>query len=454
MGTTSISPTSIGLSSYASDLQSVISRAVSIASMPLDQLQNQLSIYQSQSSALSSLNQTFSALQTAVQNMASAMGTGSISATSSDSSSVSVSASSQALEGSYTVNVISPGSSSSAISDVSLPAVSDPESSSISTSGSYTLTVNGNTYQITPSGSGLNDLAQAINNSPAGVQASLVNTGNSATPQYRLLLRSQSLGADSIQLNDGTTDLLDTLSTGSAASYTVEGQSTPIQSNSRSVTLAPGVTINLLQQSTNPVTVTISRNTDALSTALSSFVSTYNSAVDALQHQIGQNAGPLSGQSIIQYLTRSLGQLSTYTSSGSGLTSLADLGVELDSQGHLSFDASKLDANSVNAVQAFLGSSTGGGFLTTATNVLNSIEDSTTGSLPTAISSLDNQVQHQNNLIAENQQRIQNLQDSLQSQMASADALLAQLESQKNYITNLFTAMLNYNLNGTGVKST
>jgi len=38
--------------------------------------------------------------------------------------------------------------------------------------------------------------------------------------------------------------------------------------------------------------------------------------------------------------------------------------------------------------------------------------------------------------------------------MASADALLAQLESQKNYITNLFTAMLNYNLNGTGVKST
>jgi hypothetical protein len=37
--------------------------------------------------------------------------------------------------------------------------------------------------------------------------------------------------------------------------------------------------------------------------------------------------------------------------------------------------------------------------------------------------------------------------------MAAADAAIASLEAQKNYITNLFTAMMNGGTNGSGVKS-
>jgi hypothetical protein len=37
--------------------------------------------------------------------------------------------------------------------------------------------------------------------------------------------------------------------------------------------------------------------------------------------------------------------------------------------------------------------------------------------------------------------------------MATADATIASLEQQKDYITNLFTAMINQNDNGTGVSS-
>ena len=106
----------------------------------------------------------------------------------SSSSAISASVSSGALEGSYSVDVTDLGSYSTSVSDPSLPAVADPNSSSISTSSTYTLTVNGTTTTITPAGSSLMDLAQAINSASAGVQASVVNTGSSyqfGRPQHQ-----------------------------------------------------------------------------------------------------------------------------------------------------------------------------------------------------------------------------------------------------------------------------
>ena len=87
----------------------------------------------------------------------------------------------------------------------------------------------------------MNALAQAINTSNAGVSATILNLGSPTAPDYRLSLQSTSLGPTTIQLNDGTQDLLTTLTTGTPAKYQVDGQpSTPISSNSSTVTIAPG----------------------------------------------------------------------------------------------------------------------------------------------------------------------------------------------------------------------
>ena len=51
-----------GSSRYSSDLQQVLTRAVKIASLPLNLLNNQLSTLQSRSSALDSMDGKFSAL--------------------------------------------------------------------------------------------------------------------------------------------------------------------------------------------------------------------------------------------------------------------------------------------------------------------------------------------------------------------------------------------------------
>jgi flagellar hook-associated protein 2 len=452
--TTTSSPTYFtGVSSYASDLQQVITRSLSIASMPLTLMQNQLQSLDGQQSALSGLDSTFSALQNAIGAIGTALGPSSYSATSS-SSAVSASVSSGAMEGTYSVDVTDVGSYSTSVSDPSLPAVADPSSSSISAATAYILTVNGITTTITPSGSSLMDLAQAINSASAGVQASVVNAGSS----YRLVVRSTNLAADSIQLNDGSQDLLDTLTTGAPATYDLSdlgGATQPIQSSSRTVTLAPGVTINLLQQTASgqPATVTVSRDTSGVGSAISSFVDAYNAAVDALNQQVGQNGGALSGQSTISDLRNAMRQITQYAGSSGGVTLLSQMGVGLDDTGKLTFDSSQFGSVSASDLQVFLGSATSGGFLETATNALNGIEDPTTGSLKTAITTVNGEITQENDQITQEQQKISDLQTTLTQQMAAADATIASLESQKDYITNLFTAMMNGGTDGSGVKS-
>ena len=61
-----------GASRYSTDLQQVLTRAVSIASLPLNLLNNQLTTLQGRSDALNSLDGKFAAVLSAVQGISTA----------------------------------------------------------------------------------------------------------------------------------------------------------------------------------------------------------------------------------------------------------------------------------------------------------------------------------------------------------------------------------------------
>lgn len=441
MGSNSIPPpTFSGQSKFASDFQQVLTRAVAIASLPMQNMQNQLSTLQGQQSSLQSLQTTFASLQSSIQSIGSSLGT--VTATSSNPQAVTATATSSALAGTYTIQVTGLGSHTTTISNAGTPVVTDPSTGNISSSSSFTLTVDGNNFTIKPTGSSLDALAAAINAAGANVQATIVNVGSNTSPDYRLSVTSNNLAADSIQLNDGTNNLLSTLSTGSAATYQVNGLSTVIQSNSSTVTLAPGLTVNLLQTTSSPATITVAQSTGPLSDSLSSFATAYNAAVDALAAQHGQNAGALAGDSTILELGQALSSINTYSGGSSGLTSLADLGFTLDSTtGHLSFDPSVLTGANQATVTQFLGSVTSGGFLQFASNTMASAADPATGIIEDGLNSLQTSITNENTLISQQQDQITTLQNNLQQQLANADATLSVLESQVTYMTNLFATM-------------
>ena len=437
---TSSSPIFQGQSSFSSDFQQVLTRAVSIASLPMQLLQNDVSTIQGQQSELSTLQSAFSTLQNDISNINTAA-QGSPTAQSS-SSSVQATATSGALPGTYSIAVNSIGSSTSTLSAAGRSPVTDPSTGNISSASTFTLTVDGTNYTITPSGSSLEDLASAINTSGASVQATLVNVGSNASPDYRLAVNSTNLGPDTIQLNDGTNNLLSTLSTGTYSSYSVNGSGSVIQGTSNQVTLSPGLTVDLLATtpSGTPATITVSNSYSSLSSALSTLATDYNSAVSALSQNVGQNGGALSGLSIVYSLQSVLQTIGQYSSGSGSVASLNDLGLSLDQNGNLDFDPSVLAGVNMSSVQQFLGSTSSGGYLQAATNALTSVDDPNTGLLQAEFSTDQNEINNDNNQISQDQTRVNDMATALQAQLSAADAAIATLQSQTTYFTDLFDA--------------
>jgi flagellar hook-associated protein 2 len=433
-----------GSSAYAAQLQNVISTAVSRASAPITQLQTEQTSLTSQQNEIQNLVNRFSSVQSALTSIDTGTGLGSYTASVADTSVMSASLGTGAMPGTYNVSVSGIGAQTNTLSAAGSSPVSDPATGNISASTNFTLTLNGQKYSINDASGSLDGLAQAITASAANVEATVVNVGSGSAPDYRLSIQSLSYAPDTIQLNDGNKDLLSTISPGAYVTYQVNGQpSTPINSSSRSVTISPGLTVQL--QQAGSTSVTVSQSTSAISSALSSFASAYNAVAQELLKNRGQSGGALSGQSIVYELQNQLRNLATYSSGSGAVNSLASLGLTFDQSGNLQFDSSKLDllaqTTSSASILDFLGSRTSGGFLQAATETLSSVTDNTTGLLSQTSDSIATQLSDIQSKISADQSQVSQLQQTLTTQMANADATIASLQNQVSELTNLFTDM-------------
>ena len=425
-----------GTSAFSSDFQSAITRAVQIASLPITQLQSDQTALTSRSTELGALNSKFSALQTAVQDIDTAVSGSSFNADISDPSIVSANVSDGAMEGNYSIKVDSVGAFATSLTS----------NSWVDTAGApqtYQLMIGGVAHAVTASDNSAASVASAIDAQYGGqVQATVVNVGSSDSPDYRIALQNQQLGDSPVDLQLNGVSLQAQQTTGSLAQYEVNGSGITVQSNTRSITISNGVTVNLLSASSSPVNITVTRSSTALANALANFADAYNSAVDEVGSQRGQNAGPLQGDSIVFELSQSLGSIGTY-SDESPFGGLASLGLSLGSDGHITFNEGTMlsaDLTNSSAVNAFLGSTSGGGFLQTVNNTLNGLLDPTSGDLTTSQNAIQQQISHIGDEITSQQAAVTLLQTNLTNQMSAADALVATMEQQYSSLTAMFQA--------------
>jgi flagellar hook-associated protein 2 len=447
--------TTTGSSSFSTDLQSSVTRALEIAALPSQLVQADLTTVTGESQELTQLSSLFGSLQSSLQSLSTVAGNGTQTASVSSQSIIQADLTGSALPGTYSVNVLDPGSESSAMSVALQPPVTDPSGQSISQSNSFTLTVNGTTYAIVPPAGTLNSLAQAINDSGAPVQAVIVNLGSPSAPDYRLVLQATVLGNGGIQLTDSNnTSLLNTLNTGSDASYQVNGQPPAgISSSTSTVTIAPGLNVNL--EAAGSATVTVAANLGGVSNALQSFVNAYNSALSEVQKNQGQNGGALVGNGIILSMQQVLEQLGAYNSGGTGsISNLTQLGVTFTQQGTLSFDPSViagLSQTDIESATSFLGDPNTGGFLQFATNTLNSLTDPTSGAIALQSTAFTTQTTNDNTKLAQANDQLTQLQNNLNAQMAQANALIATLQNENTFLQGLFQASTSNNENASSV---
>jgi flagellar hook-associated protein 2 len=229
-----------------------------------------------------------------------------------------------------------------------------------------------------------------------------------------------------------------------AASYIVNRSSVTSTSDSRTLSIADGVTVNLQPGATGTVDITVAPTSSTMTTALSNFAAAYNAAVDAISSQGGQSQGALTGDPILNQLAATLRQVGTYSDPSASVAGLGALGFDLGADGHMTFNQftfATLNGSSATAVADLLGSATGSGFLRTATDALTTVEQTDSGLLPAAQASARTGIDRLTAQISTQQDRVDALQTQLQQQMSAADSLIASMEQKYSYIANMFNAM-------------
>jgi len=425
----SAAPIFTGSSSYSKDLQNVVARAVSIASLPLNQLNDDKTTLSKQTDEMTTIGQKVAAVRDAIDGIGQALDS-SFDTNISDPTVLSATTGPGAIEGNYSVLVGDAG----AYSTMMTQAWSNPGGAP----KTYKLWVGTTSYDITGADNSAASVASAINKSYGDkVHATVVNVGPADTPDYRISLQSVALTGDTLDLTDGVS-LAARQAAGRPAQYEVNHSGRTVASSTRTVSIADGVTLTLLKSSATAADVTVTRSTSALNDALGKLVDSYNAIGKELDAQRGAGTGPLQGNPVVSALTSAMTSLATYSSTGA-FSGLRDMGIELQKDGTLTHNQFQLigaDLTNSAGVTSFFES-----FVSAAGTVLDSLDNPTTGLVPQTQSDLQAQTDEVTHTIADKQAQIDDLQQRLIEQMSAADALLASMEQQYSYMSSMFSAM-------------
>jgi flagellar hook-associated protein 2 len=324
------------------DVSSVVASILASEAGPENQAKASLASLGTEQTALSSLNVGLTALLSSVNALGDV--TGAITAhiaTSSRTDLITATAGSSAASGQHTIIV---GNLATGSSYASAPLVG-----TVINSGSFQLQVGSSAavpITVDSTDNTLSGLASNINAQNLGVTASVVTDANGS----RLALHSNATGLPADLTISGDTTGLGFTKTATAvnAGLTVDGLS--ISSASNTVTgVLSGVTLNLLNASAGaPISLTVGSDTAGATQAVNDFVAAYNSIITSINQQFTYNpasgtAGPLASDGDLRGLQTQLLQEVTYSVSGNnGTTGLASIGVNLNNDGTLSVDSTKL----------------------------------------------------------------------------------------------------------------
>jgi flagellar hook-associated protein 2 len=457
-GTGTISSAGIG---SGLDVQNIITSLMAVEKQPLTVLQTKASTMQTQLSAFGQLQSLVSAFHDAAAPLFSADSFNLTNSSSTDPTSVSAASTTKAQPGSYSVAVSALASGQTTVS----AAGQFTDSNTAVGTGSITISLGSwNAAQTTftpkagaqdvtiPIGADANTLAgirDKINGANAGVTASLITDANGS----RLALQSTTPGAsngfrvtvadddsnntDAAGLSrlafdpaNGVTQMSVTQKAGSTQA-TINGIA--VTSDSTTLTdVVEGMTFSLNKVTTAPVTINVTRNTDALKTMVTSFVSAYNTLssflTQATKYDPTTNtAALLQGDSTTTSIQSQLRQLVTQSgSSSSAFSTLSSIGVEFQKDGTLKVNDTKLTAAVKNLPE-----------LQKALANVDVANPSNNGFGKKIATWADNLLAFNGSITS----RQQSIQDRIKSNQKDQDSLNARLALTQQRITAQYTAL-------------
>jgi flagellar hook-associated protein 2 len=382
------------------DVKSIVSQLVALEKAPLKNLQLEATRDQDQISAMGQIQSQFSALSTVSTTLATAGSWSARKTSSSNSGAATISATSTTGATTFTLDVdalaaqqsvASPrmGSQGSQVGSGTLVLrLGTWSGSGAATAFAPTSSSADVSISVTASDT-VTTVAASINAAKAGVVATVFNDGT----QDRLLLRSTNTGVAAgfrLQATPTTADPggidLSRLSFDPAggdvlgmAGQTIQfGQDAAARINGLAVTSGsntltgniPGVTVNLLATTTtgygtasevkSPLTMVVSEDVTPAVKNVSDFVTAYNTLAKSLSDLTKYDSGTktsslFQGDSAVLGLQSVLRSMLGSTSAGSAYSRLSDVGIEMQRDGTLSLNTTKLStaANNGTELQKF-----------------------------------------------------------------------------------------------------
>jgi flagellar hook-associated protein 2 len=344
-------------------------------------------------------------------------------------------------------------------------------------------TTTGNVVDVTVGATDtISDVADAINASDADVTATVIYDGS----QYVLSLAGKQTGdANAFNLTatdsdgnntdtnglsrlvydaGGTTNMTQ-VQAAQDAILNVDGVTDITRSSNTISDVITGITLNLTGAHADPLTdkdtLTVTQNSDSISTNIQTFVTAYNDLLDFFsQYQAkydpqAQTAGTLLGDPTTNSIRSSLrNQMAQIIPGNGAISQLADLGITLSqaTTPKLQLDSTTL-ASALNdhfdEVQAFFtgftdsGGSDVQGFATSMENALNGFLDSYDGTLTARQSGITTSIDRLETQKSTLQTRLDNEERRLRAQFNNMELLLSQYQTTGDYLTQQITALQN-----------
>lgn len=448
------------------DVNGIVEKLMEIERKPLATFDAKQNTYQTKLSAYSILKSNLGSLQTAATTLATASTFTSKTATVSDNTVLSASASTAVAAGSYSVSVTQLAKYHAVRSNTDYGATTDTFNTgtlaiSIGGGGAVNVVIDG-------SNNSLSGIRQAINDAGAGVTATIVHDGTT----NRLLLTSDtsgSVGSINVAVTDdgsgGSYALaeLDSASlvevqTADDAAFTINGLSVTRSSNTVTDVI-DGLTLNLTKgtlASPGTATVTVARNTTAVTEAIEGFVKAYNTFLDHVKSSSSYNqatkiGGPLNAESAARSIRSDLSALVFANVSGitGGVDSLSSIGISVQLNGSLEIDSDVLEAavtDSAKDIQSLFGQTTVGneGIAVKFGNALtpflagDGLIAGRTDGLTSSISYIDTQ---RTNLTS----RLEKIETRYRQKFAALDALAGSMNMTQQYLTTQLSSLSNSN---------
>ena len=441
-------------SSTGVDVNAIVTGLMAIERQPITKLTTKVNNDQAKLSSLGLIKSQMVNFQTAVQGLDSSS-TSSLStfnANSSDSTVLSASADSSAVAGTYTINVTT---LAQAHKLAAAGQSSDTAAiSAVASTATFTIGTTSTDISIA-AGASLQDIRAAINSANIGVTATIVNDG-SASP-YRLALSSDNTGTinaiSSITVQTGgdtsVNDLLAYNATANVpvpavpmaqtvaaqnADFTVNG--IQISKASNSVTDAiQGVTLNLSKQATS-ATLTVNRDTAAVTDKVTAFVKSYNDMYTALKTSTAYKANQaLEGDASLRSLQTQLRSIAGESVSGGTMTKLSEIGISFTAGGVMTLDTTKLSSamtTNFSDVANLFNSSTG---YATKFYALTKDALASDGTFATRTTNIKSKMTTTNNQIDTLNMRMSNIEKRYRTLYSSLNVMLVQMSQTSQYLT-------------------